>query len=103
MQEINLDALEPGMTLGQDAVHRNGRLLVVAGTRLTERHLRVLKAWGVYSAVIEEPGTQIPTTMEGITSGSPDRDAAVAAQFAHTDQSHPVTAELFRYRLLRSR
>ncbi len=47
MPILKLDNAAPGMILAEPVTNHHNRLLLEAGRRLTERHLRVFKAWGV--------------------------------------------------------
>ncbi len=103
MLEITIDKLEPGMVLARDAVHVNGRVLLGAGTIIAPNHLRMLKAWGVFSVGVDG------AVNEPVANDHPAADAeaeryraaweSLAPRFRHADMSHPVIAELFRFRL----
>lgn len=101
MFEITIDKLKPGMTLARDAVHVNGRVLLEAGATVAPNHLRMLKAWGVYSVFVDDASV----APDGDRSSGVDPERyhaaceALAPRFRHADLSHPVVAELFRYRL----
>lgn len=103
MPEITIDKLEPGMVLARDAVHVNGRVLLEAGTIIAQKHLRMLKAWGVFSVVVD--GGAIEPATNDHPAADPDAERyraaweSLAPRFRHADMSHPVIAELFRYRL----
>ncbi len=105
MTEITIDKFKPGMVLARDAVHANGRVLLEAGTPLAANHLRMLKAWGVFSVIVEGGG-DAPAADDPSETGDPDhyRTAyeALVPRFRHADLSHPVVAELFRFRLRKS-
>jgi putative nucleotidyltransferase with HDIG domain len=63
MGKISTEHLKPGMTLGEDLIHPNGRLLLSQGTRLEANHLRIFKMWGVMAVEIEgesENGPPVP-------------------------------------------
>ncbi len=104
MTEITIDRLAPGMTLARDVVHANGRVLLETGATIAPSHLRMLKAWGIGSVEIDAASIA--------TAGGLPRDVdavryqavceAVAPEFRHADLSHPVVAELFRYRVGKS-
>ena len=49
---LSIDKLEPGMEVAADVVNLNGVLMIGQGAVLTERHLRILKAWGIDSIPI---------------------------------------------------
>ena len=104
MGVINLAELKPGMVLAEDLRDRNGRFLLAKGTRLTLKHLRILKIWGVIEVNIEgisqknvesNTGAQIdPAIME-------TAEKEIRERFVHTDLDHPATRELFRLCTLR--
>lgn len=56
METIRLEAAKEGMRIGKDVSDRSGRLLVAAGTLLEQRHLRILKSWGVADITITRQG-----------------------------------------------
>lgn len=47
MANISLEELCPGMELASDLRGSNGRFLLPKGTEIEEKHLRILKIWGV--------------------------------------------------------
>jgi hypothetical protein len=106
MPELTIDKLKPGMVLARNAVHVNGRVLLEAGSNLAPNHLRMLKAWGVYSVHIETGGVAPVAADDHPEPDDPDRYRAayesVAPRFRHADLSHPVIAELFRFRVGKS-
>jgi hypothetical protein len=105
MGAINLENIKPGMVLASDAKDLNGRVLLKAGTELTEKHLRVFKIWGVSEAeivgvdavdVVAEAAAQIdPARMK-------DAEGRLQQLFALTDKKHPAIAELMRLIMLRA-
>lgn len=52
MASINLDDVREGMELDADLVE-NGQTLIKRGAKLTEKHLRLCKAWGISSLEIK--------------------------------------------------
>jgi len=50
---IPLNALEPGMVLAEPIFNRFGQVLLPKGIPLLDRHLNVLKTWGILKARIE--------------------------------------------------
>jgi hypothetical protein len=102
--KVTLDNLTPQMILGADVRDRSGRLLLGAGTELTERHLYILRTWGVVEVEIvgiedkctdtEAPETIDPNLLESIES-------KISPIFYHTDRDHPAIKELMRMRITR--
>jgi hypothetical protein len=91
------------MVLAENAVDRNGRVLLKAGTELTEKHLKVFKTWGLTEAniegisredVVDSVAEQVdPQLLEEV-------DQRLRVLFQHVDLEHPAMAELFRLRKL---
>ncbi len=102
MPSINLDDLQPGMVLAEDAAHLNGRVLLRAGTEINEKHIDIFRMWGVIAANIEE------ISQEDIGANVTEHVDPVIQQkaedkmrelFQHTDLSFPPMADLFQLRL----
>jgi hypothetical protein len=102
--KVTLDNLTPQMVLGADVRDRSGRLLLGGGTELTERHLYILRTWGVVEVEIvgiedgctdtKAPETIDPKLLEPIES-------KIYPIFSHTDKEHPAIKELMRMRIIR--
>lgn len=69
MGEINVGYLKSGMVLAKDLTDPFGRFLIGRGTAIEERHIRIMKMWGVTSADIE----------------GMDQEHAVQEEFLHID------------------
>jgi hypothetical protein len=96
---ISVSDLQPGMVLRADAVHHNGRLLLRAGVTLEDKHIKMLKTWGLVSADIEGV-TQEQVESELLNELPPgavdDIHDELVSLFRHADRSHPMIAELYR-------
>ena len=99
-----IDNLEVGMTLANDVHDRAGRLLLGAGVELSQKHLVVLRTWGVMEVDIvggedDNQGSHLPAeiTQEQLDSAM----AALAPLFCNSDLHHPVMRELLRLAALR--
>lgn len=92
------DDLEAGMTLAEEVRDQQGRLLMPAGTALTDRHLRAFQLWGILSVRIRaaEAGAPDPSdpplSAEELSLG----EAIVRGRLRNTDAGHPLIAELIR-------
>ncbi len=53
MGVLNISDLTPGMVLEEDVVTDKGTMLLPKGVELTERHLEIMKTWGVNEASVE--------------------------------------------------
>jgi hypothetical protein len=55
-----IEEAEPGLRVTSPVINEKGQLLLPAGTVLSDRHLRLLKSWGVGSVEIEGPTDDAP-------------------------------------------
>lgn len=84
------------MTLAAGAKNQHGQMLLASGTVLEEKHVRILKSWGVQEADVvdvadaaEAAGSEIPTEFQ-------TRAGEVEEQrFILADRKHPALSELF--------
>lgn len=92
--------LEPGMTLESDVKDRSGRLLLRVNSKITEKYLHILKAWGVTEVRIKgAPDETSPASSSTVTDIDPStlqtaRDEA-SYFFAHANIEHPLVRDLF--------
>jgi hypothetical protein len=101
---INLEDLQVGMVLAADAAARNGRVLLRAGTTITEKHLHIFRAWGVTEADVEGVTRQdvVAEAQAQIDPQALERaQSLVRERFRHANAAHPFMAELRRLCLLR--
>jgi len=104
MGRLNLDEIQPGMLIASDVLDRNGRVLLKQGLQITEKHLTILKQWGVTDADIEGVSRE---EINAQAIEALDKDALSKAEseyeelFRHADREHPFNQELFRLSVLR--
>ena len=55
---VPTETLEPGMVLAEPVFNRRGQILLSKGSKLSPRHITVLKTWGVQVALIEKGDTE---------------------------------------------
>jgi hypothetical protein len=101
---ILTDNLMPGMLLAADVHDRNGRLLLGAGTELTDKHIYIFRTWGVIEADII--GTEENSDSHPFTNViDPDVWAAAETEikplFRYTDLTHPVINQLLYLGIMR--
>jgi hypothetical protein len=73
-RQIDVETIQPGMTLAEPVVNRHGQVLLGAGAALTDRHITVLKTWGVRSVIIEGGGADVePKITEAVQHLAEDR------------------------------
>ena len=104
MGKIPTDNLIPGMVLASDVRDRSGRLLLTGGTELNDRHLYILRTWGIIEAEVagEEEDPECPELANAI---SPELWSAIEGEitpfFRHADITHPAMKELLRMRIMK--
>lgn len=94
---VAIEAVEPGMELAADIKDAGGRLLLPAGTAVTEKHIRYFQMWGILQVEI--------VTDQAAVDAQPAIDPALLAQarttvaprFVHVDRDHPAMVVLFDY------
>ncbi|MBA4395413.1 MAG: hypothetical protein C0407_17830, partial [Desulfobacca sp.] len=50
---VPLESIQPGMVLADPIFNRFGQVLLNKGVQISDRHLNVLKTWGILKALIE--------------------------------------------------
>jgi len=105
MPHLGIDKAIPGMVLMEDVAHMNGRILMRAGSEITEKNLRVLKTWGILTVNVAQETSGAGHEQGGRPSVSPEQRRAAEARlqdlFRHADLTHPAMAEIYEYRIQR--
>ncbi len=100
---LAVDDLHPGVPVVEDVYDQQGRLLMSAGTELTERHLRACQLWGITRVRVRAEGLAEEAIPEGPT---PEQlaaaELATQQRFRNTDPAHPLVMELFRLCVIRA-
>ena len=95
---LNLNDLKVGMVLAGDVKNKHGNILIKQGIELTEKHITLLKAWGITEADVAGID-QNQLDREELKALSPEFIEAVESElrdiFPPFD-SHPVMAEIYR-------
>lgn len=104
MGKVSIDDLQPGMVLAADALANDNRVLLKAGATIQDKHIRVLKSWGLLELDVQGVSRE---ALEALSIAKVDRPQWEAAQeqvkhmFRHTDASHPAVGELLYIATLR--
>ena len=96
MGKINVSQLKPGMVLSGPAKTPNGYTLLPTGTTVIERHIGILKTWGVVH--VEVAGDEIPistATARAPTHQESEQEirARIESRFAQT-VSNPTMQQI---------
>ncbi|MGQ9569267.1 MAG: hypothetical protein ACUVUQ_00200 [Thermodesulfovibrionales bacterium] len=104
MAIINIEYLKPGMVLNADVKDINDRLLIKAGTELVEKHLHILRAWGITEVDIkgmteEDVETFIKKEIDPFALEQAENE--LDKIFRYTDRNHPAIKEIFHFSVIR--
>lgn len=101
--KIAIENIETGMVLASDVRDRSGRMLLVAGAELTQKHLVIFRTWGVLEADVAGQGSQaaaqLPADVDPLQLAAAEE--ALEPLFRHSNRSHPAIIELMRLAALR--
>jgi len=89
MPSVPLASLRPGAVLAAAVTGPGGRELAPAGAPLTERHLQVLKAWGI--AAVDLAAAAPAIDEQALLAAR----RAVALRFRGQPTDHPAIRTLF--------
>ena len=98
MPKINLDKAELGMVVAEDVIGSQGRMLLGKGTVISDKHIRIMKTWGINALVIEgeeEFAESIPLSPELLQQAENE----IKPIFSKTNLDHPVVAHLHQERI----
>lgn len=91
MQQLDLECVQAGMVLSENALGRHGQLLLRAGTVLSARHLQMLRANAVERICVG------PIAPDNCRRAAVDGDETqLATRFGLCDPQHPLISELRR-------
>lgn len=104
MPKITIDQIQEGMVVTENICGHSGQVLLGAGVELTEKHLRVLKTWGINVVSVEgdesegENETELISLPESLIK---EVEEMVKPRFRHSNLDHPVVAYLFNKLVVR--
>ncbi|MCP5054501.1 MAG: HDOD domain-containing protein [bacterium] len=105
MGEVNVDDLKAGMVLADDLKDAKGRFLLGRGVPIEEKHVRIMKIWGITSADIEGVSRE-EVVKEAMGRIDPKILAEITKQvdelFCNSTRDHPALQELKRLCILRT-
>lgn len=86
------------MGIARDVVDLNGRVLLTKGAKITPKHVKIFKVWGIPEVCIE--GGPESTTNEGAGKNAECKRLEeikneLQTVFCHNDLDHPFIKELF--------
>lgn len=98
MGRISIDKVQPGMTLNEDIV-AGGNTLLTAGSELNEKHIGILRSWGIMDMEIQGV-SNADIAAEEMKHIDMDMiklfEDQISPLFALNDKDNPFIAELLR-------
>lgn len=64
MVRLSIEYLSQGMELGRDIYDADGRVILVKGATISNRHIETLKKWNITSVYVENPMVKLPVVDE---------------------------------------
>ena len=105
MGDVNVDNLKKGMIIAEDLKDSRGRFLFRNGEVIEEKHIRIMKIWGITSVNVKGI-TQKDIEQDELTAFDPvlieKAKNYVAGLFQNSKKPHDALVELKRLTLLRS-
>jgi HD-like signal output (HDOD) protein len=101
--KVSIAHLQSGMVLAEDLVDVTGRFLLAQGAVIQEKHLRVIKSWGITEANVEgiDQGQATSRAMGALDPEILKRcEGRVEPIFRNSDQTHEVIQEIKRQSVL---
>ncbi len=99
---VKINQIYPGMTLAEDLRDARGRFLMPGGAALTEKHIKVLKMWGIIEANVKG---SVKESMPPPSEPDPlilDRaEKQIIPRFLHAGTDNAVNRELLRIAALK--
>ncbi len=105
MISVPVQLLKSGRILAADAKNAHGQLLIRKGMEVTDRHLRVLKSWGVGEVQVEgdSAGEAEESPVEHFSPEIIEQARTeVLGRMRHNSLEHPAIDELVRLGVQRS-
>ena len=101
---INLEDIQVDMILASDVKERSGRVLLAMGSKISEKHLKVFKMWGITEADVK--GIEKEELAANVVAQFDQHlfqeiEIQTRERFCHVDMEHPFIKELFRLLTLR--
>ncbi len=104
MPLLRIKDLKSGMIVAKRIVDKNGRLILSAGEKISSKHIRTFKAWGITEVDVDDSGGSdfgTPSLKESAPSVPDKILKEVDELFRYTDKRHPVISELVELCIVR--
>jgi HD-like signal output (HDOD) protein len=101
--KVNVANLRGGMVLSDNLVDTTGRCLLTQGTVIQNKHIHIMKSWGITEAEVDgvNQGKAASSAMAQIDSEIIKKcEDYITPFFRHTNQEHEVMQEIRRLSIL---
>ena len=98
MPLIRISCIKPDQEVANDVKDRSGRILLSAGTRLTEKTIKIIKSWGVMEIDVlgDVPETTPDVEFSNIDTGIfQSVELELSNRFRFLNKNHPFIQELY--------
>ena len=96
MKRLNIKDLEVGMVLSDQVKGSQNQVLLNKGAQLTEKHIRILKIWGISNISIKSTDADETETETGSHKLREAAKLELLPIFQHSDLKNPIIAALFK-------
>jgi hypothetical protein len=96
MAKLKIDNLQQGMVVAADIKNLDDMLLFPAGCELSERHIRMLRTWGINEILVETPENDAALSEPFLIELSADEINAMKSRYWCWDEQNPAQQEIFR-------
>ncbi|MBN2530859.1 MAG: HDOD domain-containing protein [Deltaproteobacteria bacterium] len=100
MTQIPVQMLKPGMTIATDVQNRRGQILIPSGVRITEKHMRGMKIWGIESVDVQPEDLDAETLSQSLPNAEAPNESELDSYLSHLfvhnmdNMQHPFILEL---------
>ncbi|MDE1171085.1 MAG: hypothetical protein PW734_07755 [Verrucomicrobium sp.] len=99
MAFISVEEAKAGLVLEDSVKNSHGQLLVAAGTTLTERHLTLLRSWGVTQVPVSASGAaakELADSQQLSQENLAKAETSLLEIFSLAQADDPVMQEIYR-------
>jgi len=98
MGNIHIDELEVGLELAEDVLSPQGMKIASQGDKITAKHVKAFKAWGITELNIQGEESRQSQTQDEEPKGNVPKKVVVQEidqLFEKTNRNDPVISELY--------
>ncbi len=101
MALISTEEVQVGMTLEKDVKNSHGQVLIRSGMELKDRHLTLIRSWGVTEVVVRGEEKPKSETLDVTPEAYSWAESVLKFRFSKVSLADPVMQEIFRQSVMR--